>query len=67
MVCKTLGLFVNPLNANDKYSLLNRRNLLEHFQMQLSEKRKTFSYFFLAFSKFRLYIEHLKKKDDPHG
>ena len=40
------GLFVNPLTANDKYSLLNIGNLLWHFQMPLSQKRKLFAQFF---------------------
>ena len=33
MICKILGLFVNPLTADNKYSLLNRNNLFQHFQM----------------------------------
>ena len=61
-----LGLFLNPLTADNKYSLLKTRNLFEHFQMQLSQKRKIFSQFFLAFSKFRFNFEHFQKKDDPH-
>ena len=43
LICKILGLFVNPLTADDKHSLLKGGNLLQHFQMQLSQKRKTFS------------------------
>ena len=34
--------------------------------MQLSEKLKTFSEFFRAFSKSSLNFEHFEKKDDPH-
>ena len=41
-----LGLFVNQLTADNKYSLPNRGNLLKHFQMQLCEKQKTISFFF---------------------
>ena len=67
MICKILGLFFNPLIPDDKYSLLNRGNLLQHFQMQLSQNRKTFSLFFIAFSKFRVNFEHFEKKDDPHS
>ena len=63
-VCKILGLFVNPLTADDKYSLLNRGNLLTLFQMQLSQKRKIFSEFFFTFSKFRFNLEYFRKKDD---
>ena len=60
-----LGLFVNPLTVDDKYCLLKRGNLLQHFQMQLSQKRKTFAEFFFAFSEFRFNFERFRKKDDP--
>ena len=50
MICQILGLFVNLLTADHKHSLLNRCNLLQHFQMALSQKRKTCSdFFFLHF------------------
>ena len=62
-----LGLFVNTLTANDKYSLLKRDNLLQHLQMQLSQKQKTFLDIFVPFSKFRFNSEHFPKKDDPHS
>ena len=64
---KILGLFVNPLTANDRYSLLNRGDLLRHFQMQFSQKQKTLSEFFLSFSKFRFIFKHFQKKDEPHS
>ena len=62
-----LGLFVNPLTADDKYSLLNRGNLLQHFQMHLYEKRKIFSEFSFTFSKCRVNFEHFQRKYDPHS
>ena len=34
--------------------------------MQLSQKQKTFSQFFAAFSKSRFNFDHSEKKDDPH-
>ena len=43
MIYKILGLFVNPLTADDNYSLFNRGNLLQHIQMHLPQKRKIFS------------------------
>ena len=49
MICKILGQFVNPFTADDKYSVLNRGNLLQHFQRQLSEKGKIFSGYFFTF------------------
>ena len=58
-------MFVNSLTADDKYSILNRGNLLQHFQMQLSEKQKTFSEFVFGFSKFRFNFEEFQKKYDP--
>ena len=67
MIGKISGQFGNPLTTDDKYSLLNRGNLLQHFQMQVSQKRKTFSEYFFAFSKFRVNFEHFPKKDDPHS
>ena len=35
-----LRLFVNTLTANEKYCLLNRDNLMQPIQMQLSQKQK---------------------------
>ena len=49
MICQILGLFVNPLTADDKYPFLNRATLLQHFQIHLSQKRKIFSEFFFFF------------------
>ena len=67
MICKILGLFVNSLSADDKYSLLNRDNLLQHIQMHLSQKPKIFAQFLFTFSKFRFNFENFQKKDDPHS
>ena len=44
-------MFVNPLTADDKYSLFKRGNLLGNFEMPLSERRETF--FFFGFSQYR--------------
>ena len=60
-------MFVNTLTANDKYSLLNRRNLTQPIQVLLSDKVKSFSQFFCAFLKFTLNFENFQKKDDPHS
>ena len=60
-------MFVNRLTADDKYSLLNRDNLMQQIQMQLSQKQKAFSQTFFAFSKSTLNFEHYQKKDDPHS
>ena len=58
MIRKILGLFVNTLTTDDKYSLVNRDNLMQHIQMQLSQKEKKFSEFFSAFLKSRLNFEN---------
>ena len=50
-------MFVNIFTADDKYSLLNRDNLREPIQTQLSKKQKTFSQFAATFLKYRLNFE----------
>ena len=65
--CKTLGLLVNTLGANEKYPVLNRDNLTIPIQMQLSQKQKTFSQIFPAFLEFRSNFEYFEKKYDPHS
>ena len=67
MIHKVLRLFVNTLTVNDKHYLLNRDNLTQPIQMQLSQKQKTFSEFFFAFLKSILNFKHLTKKDGPHS
>ena len=69
MIRKILGLFFNTFTADDKHYLLNRDNLGDLIQMQLSEKQKTFPafFFFYASLKYILNIKHLKKKGDPHS
>ena len=42
-------LFPNRLNADGKYSLLNRDNLTQTIHMQVSRKQKIFLIFFLHF------------------
>ena len=65
--CKILGLFVNPFTAHGKYSPLNRDNLMQHLQIQLSQKKKVFRDYFFAFSKFTFNFEHFQTKDGPHS
>ena len=59
-------MLVNTLTANYEYSRSNRENLPLPIQMQLSEKPKTFSEFFIAFLESTLNFEHFEKKDEPH-
>ena len=60
-------MFVNTLNADDQYSLLNIDNLTQPILTQLSQKRHAFSETFLEFSKSTLNFEHFQTKDDLHG
>ena len=65
-MCKILRMFVNILTSDDKCFLLNRDNIRQPIQMQLSQKQKNFSQFVAAILKSRLNFEHFLKKDDPH-
>ena len=66
MIHKILGLFVNTLTVDDKNYVLNRDNLTQPIQIQLSQKQKTLSQFFYAFLKSILNDKLFSKKDDPH-
>ena len=62
VIFKILGLFNNPLTADDKYSILIRGNLFENFHIQVYQKQKIFSQFLFAFSKFAFNFQHFQKK-----
>ena len=53
---------MNTLPADEKYYLLNRDNLAQPIQMQLSQKQKTFSQFPFAFSKSILNYKNFPKR-----
>ena len=67
VIHKIVRLFVNTLTVNDKHYLLNRDNLTQPIQIQLSQKQKTFSEIFFAFLKSILNFKHLPKENDPHS
>ena len=67
VIHKILRLLVNTLTADDKHYLLNRNNLAQPIQIQLSEKQKIFSEFFLPFLKSLLNFKDLRMKDEPHS
>ena len=52
------------MSGVDKCSLPNRDNLKQPIHMQISQKLKTFSGLFSAFSKSRLNFEYFQKNDD---
>ena len=62
-----LGVFVNTLTADGKYPVQGCENLQLPIQMQLSEKRKTFSEFFVPFLESTSNFKHFEKKDDGHS
>ena len=67
VIHKILIVFVNTLTVNDKHYLLNRDNLTQPIQIQLSQKQKNFSQYFFAFLKSILNLKTSPRKDDPHS
>ena len=67
MIHQIPRLFDNTLAVDEKHYLLNRDNLMERIQMQLSKKQKTFSEISFAFLNSLLNFKHLPKKDDRHS
>ena len=61
VICKSLRVFVNTMSAVDKCSLSNTNYLMQPIHMQFSQKVKTFSWFFPAFSKSTLNFEYFQK------
>ena len=62
VIDKIVRLFVNTLPADEKHCLLNRDNLTQPIEIELYQKEKTISEFFLAFLKSILNFKHLLKK-----
>ena len=62
VIHKILRLFLHTLAVNDKQYLLNRDNLAQPIQLELSQKQKTFSQFFFSFLKSILNYKHFPKK-----
>ena len=66
MTDQILGLLFNTLAADDKHPVPKRDTLTIPIQMELSQKRKTFSQFFAPFLKFRLNFKCFQEKDDAY-
>ena len=60
-------MLLKELTGREKYSLRNRDNLQQPFQMQLSQKEEIFSQFFFAFLKCSLNFENFPKNELPHS
>ena len=66
VICEILGLFLNTLTADDKFSFRISENLRQPIQMILS-KKKTFSHFFVAVLRSTSTFVYFEKKDDSHS
>ena len=64
LTCQFLGLLVNTLAADAKYTVFNRENLTIAIVVQLSKKEKYFSEFFAAFLKCSLNLQQLPQKQN---
>ena len=64
---EVLGQLVNTLTADYKHSAWNRENLPQQVQTQISQERKTFSGFVIAFLKCTLNLEYFENKDQSHS
>ena len=65
-IYKIVRLFVNALTPDDKDDLLNRDNLTQPIQRELSEKQKIFLTFFWIFKIFFTFWKFLWK-NEPHS
>ena len=64
MWSEILRLFVSTLTADDKYSRSNMQNLPQQFQTPLSQKQKSFSWFFIGFLKYAWNLDTFQKRDE---
>ena len=62
-----VGVLANTLTADGKYPDQGCENLQLPIQMQLYEKRKSFSQLFIPFLESTSYLKKKKKKDDSHS
>ena len=59
--------FVNTLTADGKYPVQDCKNFQVQIQMQLSEKPKSFSEFFVRFMEYTSNFKNFGKTDDRHS
>ena len=67
MFGEILGMFLNTLSADGKYPIEDWEDLPLPIQMELYEKRKPFSQFFVRFLESTSNFKHFEGKDDPHS
>ena len=66
LLFEILGLFVNALAADDKYSLSKRNNLQQVIQIPLSNQKKKIKVL-AAFLKSKSNFTYFFKKDEPYS
>ena len=64
---EVLVVFLNRLTADDEHPVQDCENLQIPIQMQLSEKRKTFSELFVPFLESKSIFKHFEKNNDCHS
>ena len=62
-----VGVFVITLTADEKYPVQDAENLSIPIQMQLSEKPKSFSQFFVPLLEYQSNFNEFEKKDHRHS
>ena len=62
VIYEILGLFVNTLPADDRYSFRNSENLRQLIEIQLSKKQKKFSQLFASLLKSKSNFESFENK-----
>ena len=67
VISKILGLFINTLTTEDKYSLGKRKKLPQPFEMVLSKGLNFFCQFLAVFPKSTSQFEHFEKKGPSHS
>ena len=67
MIGEILPMFINTFMTDDKYPVQDCENLPLSIQIQLSEKRKTFSEFFVPFLVSTSDLKRFERKDDRHS
>ena len=67
VVYESLLVFVNTLTDDEKFRVPDWENFPLLIQMQLSEKQKTFSQFFVPFLESTSNVKHFDRKDDRHS
>ena len=64
VLSEILTLSVNTLTTDNKYFRRNILNFTQQLEAPLSQKRNTFSGFFIAFLTCALNLKHFEKKDE---